>query len=134
MNIEEVERQRNAVQVAIDERKSIESRRAMGQFSTPGKLAHDIVEETLTYCSEKGKPLRVLEPSVGTGAFVVAAQEVFSTRIEDVRGYELDEDFFNASFDKRFEELQKVKMYIADRNVYGVDLNPIAVELAEVSL
>ena len=99
MNIEEVERQRNAVQVAIDERKSIESRRAMGQFSTPGKLAHDIVEETLTYCSEKGKPLRVLEPSVGTGAFVVAAQEVFSTRIEDVRGYELDEDFFNASFD-----------------------------------
>ena len=31
-------------------------------------------------------------------------------------------------------EKQKVKMYIADRNVYGVDLNPIAVELAEVSL
>ena len=25
-------------------------------------------------------------------------------------------------------------MYIADRNVYGVDLNPVAVELAEVSL
>jgi type II restriction/modification system DNA methylase subunit YeeA len=25
-------------------------------------------------------------------------------------------------------------MYIADRNVYGIDLNPIAVELAEVSL
>ena len=32
------------------------------------------------------------------------------------------------------KELQKVKMYIADRNVYGVDLNPTAVELAEVSL
>jgi hypothetical protein len=31
-------------------------------------------------------------------------------------------------------ELQKVKMYIADRNVHGVDLNPVAVELAEVSL
>ena len=25
-------------------------------------------------------------------------------------------------------------MYIADRNVFGVDLNPVAVELAEVSL
>lgn len=25
-------------------------------------------------------------------------------------------------------------MYIADSNVFGVDLNPIAVELAEVSL
>jgi hypothetical protein len=31
-------------------------------------------------------------------------------------------------------ELQKVRMYLADRNVFGVDLNPIAVELAEVSL
>ena len=30
--------------------------------------------------------------------------------------------------------LQQVKMYIADANVYGVDLNPVAVELAEVSL
>jgi hypothetical protein len=31
-------------------------------------------------------------------------------------------------------ELQKVKAYIAANNVYGVDLNPVAVELAEVSL
>ena len=34
----------------------------------------------------------------------------------------------------RFIELQKVKMFIADRNVFGIDLNPVAVELAEVSL
>ena len=32
------------------------------------------------------------------------------------------------------DALQQVKMHIADHNVYGVDLNPIAVELAEVSL
>jgi hypothetical protein len=31
-------------------------------------------------------------------------------------------------------ELQKVKMRLADQNVFGVDLNPVAVELAEVSL
>jgi hypothetical protein len=31
-------------------------------------------------------------------------------------------------------EKQRVKMYIADSNVFGVDLNPVAVELAEVSL
>src|SRR5262249_38763706 len=36
--------------------------------------------------------------------------------------------------DEYRHELQKVRMYIADRNVYGVDLNPIATELAEVSL
>ena len=32
------------------------------------------------------------------------------------------------------QELQRVRMYLADRNVYGVDLNPVAVELAEVSI
>ena len=32
------------------------------------------------------------------------------------------------------QELQKVRMFLADRNVFGVDLNPVAVELAEVSL
>lgn len=37
-------------------------------------------------------------------------------------------------YEERFNQLQKVKMFIADRNVYGVDLNPVAVELAEVSL
>ena len=25
----------------------------------------------------------------------------------------------------RLKELQKVKMYMADRNVYGIDLNPL---------
>ena len=32
------------------------------------------------------------------------------------------------------QELQKVRMRLADANVFGVDLNPIATELAEVSL
>ena len=32
------------------------------------------------------------------------------------------------------DELQRVKLYIADRDVYGVDLNPAAGEPAEVSL
>ena len=36
--------------------------------------------------------------------------------------------------DEYTRERQKVKMLIADENVFGVDLNPIAVELAEVSL
>jgi len=32
------------------------------------------------------------------------------------------------------QEKQRVKMFLADNNVFGVDLNPVAVELAEVSL
>ncbi len=40
----------------------------------------------------------------------------------------------NIPQEKYLQEKQKVKMYIADNNVFGVDLNPVAVELAEVSL
>ena len=31
-------------------------------------------------------------------------------------------------------EKQKVKAYLADNRVYGVDRNPVAIELAEISL
>lgn len=34
----------------------------------------------------------------------------------------------------RQQVLQRIKMYFADQRVYGVDMNPVAVELAEVSL
>ena len=33
-----------------------------------------------------------------------------------------------------FEELQKVKAYIATNNTYGVDINPTAIELGKLSL
>ena len=36
--------------------------------------------------------------------------------------------------DKYRDELQKVKAYIATHNVYGVDLNPTAIELGKLSL
>ena len=97
MRIDEIECRRSAVQVDVDERKSIESRRKMGQFSTPGVLANEIVSETLSCFTQGNDQLRVLEPSMGTGAFVSAVLKFFSTRIKVIRGYELDKDFFDAA-------------------------------------
>ena len=37
-------------------------------------------------------------------------------------------------YDRLTVERQKIKMFIADRNVYGIDKNPLAMELAEVSI
>ena len=75
--------------------------------------------------------LTVCEPAMGSAAFLNEAinqlAEAYLTKKQEERGETI-------SYDKRFEELQKVKMFIADRNVYGCDLNSIAVELAEVSL
>ena len=84
-----------------------------------GKTADEILE--LTIC----------EPAMGSAAFLNEAinqlAEAYITRKEQETGEII-------SYENRFNELQKVKMFIADRNVYGIDLNPIAVELAEVSL
>ena len=75
--------------------------------------------------------LTICEPAMGSAAFLNEAINQIAEAYLNKRQEETGEQI---AFDKRFEELQKVKMYIADRNVYGVDLNPIAVELAEVSL
>lgn len=84
-----------------------------------GKTADDILE--LTVC----------EPAMGSAAFlnetINQLAEAYISRKEAETG-----DII--SYGNRFNELQKVKMYIADHNVYGIDLNPVAVELAEVSL
>ncbi len=75
--------------------------------------------------------LTVCEPAMGSAAFLNEAINQLAEAYIDKKQKETGETIEAA---KRFTELQKVKMYIADRNVYGIDLNPVAVELAEVSL
>ncbi len=75
--------------------------------------------------------MTVCEPAMGSAAFLNEAISQLAEAYLDKKQEELGEQI---AFDKRAAELQRVKMFIADRNVYGVDLNPIAVELAEVSL
>jgi len=75
--------------------------------------------------------LTVCEPAMGSAAFLNEAINQLAEAYLERKQKELGEII---SYEDRFEELQRVKMYIADRNVYGIDLNPVAVELAEVSL
>ena len=75
--------------------------------------------------------LTVCEPAMGSAAFLNEAINQLAEAYISKKEQETGEII---GYENRFNELQKVKMYIADRNVYGVDLNPVAVELAEVSL
>lgn len=84
-----------------------------------GKTADEILQ--LTIC----------EPAMGSAAFLNEAINQLAEAYISRKEQELGETI---SYEKRFNEIQKVKMYLADRNVYGIDLNPVAVELAEVSL
>jgi len=75
--------------------------------------------------------LTVCEPAMGSAAFLNEAvnqlAEAYLKRKQQETGRILPHDRFGV-------EKQKVKMFLADNNVFGVDLNPVAVELAEVSL
>ncbi len=75
--------------------------------------------------------LTICEPAMGSAAFLNEAINQLAEAYLDKKQKELGETI---SYEERYKELQRVKMYIADRNVYGIDLNPVAVELAEVSL
>jgi hypothetical protein len=75
--------------------------------------------------------LTVCEMSVGSAAFLNEAvnqlAEAYLQRKQKETGVIIPHDDYT-------RERQKVKMLIADNNVFGVDLNPTAVELAEISL
>lgn len=75
--------------------------------------------------------LTVCEPAMGSAAFLNEAINQLAEAYIDRKQAELGETI---NHECRMDELQKVKMYIADNNVYGIDLNSVAVELAEVSL
>jgi len=92
----QIEHARCVLQREIDASKTLDARRRLGQFSTPGELASLIVSETRRYLTG-ARELTMLEPSVGIGSFVSAGFSVLRKRLKRVLAYELDTDFFEAA-------------------------------------
>lgn len=122
------------------------ARENSASYYTPEVLTKCLVEEALDVLVKqqldglkddetKAKKIlswRICEPAMGSAAFLNEAvnqvAELYMRHAMKVPGAEpLTQEHYR-------EELQRVKMFIADRNIYGVDLNPVAVELGEVSL
>lgn len=85
----------------------------------PGKTAAEILQ------------LKVCEPAMGSAAFLNEVVNQLAQAYLELRQQETGRSIPHEQF---ATELQKVKMRLADQNVFGIDLNPVAVELAEVSL
>ncbi|WP_037182160.1 DNA methyltransferase [Rhodococcoides fascians] len=115
-------------------------RQQSASYYTPEVLTKFVVsqalEELLDQNDERTTPQQILElticePALGSGAFAIEAvrqlaAEYLKRKQEDL-GELIDADQYSV-------ELQKVKAHIALHQVYGVDLNATAVELAEISL
>ncbi len=112
-------------------------RQKTASYYTPESLTRCVVKYSLKELIPDDMPadrildLTVCEPAMGSAAFLNEAVNQLAEKYLDRKQAELGKRIERADY---ADELQKVRHYIADRNVYGVDLNPVALELAEVSL
>lgn len=141
-------------------------RSATGAHYTPKSLTESVVATTLEPIlyegPAEGKPkeewelisverivsLKICDPAMGSGAFLVQACRYLAERLVEAWGKERasgrfvtsegeivdvlgDRDPLPASMDER---LILARRLVAERCLYGVDLNPLAVELAKLSL
>ncbi|MFF3689995.1 Eco57I restriction-modification methylase domain-containing protein [Streptomyces sp. NPDC002187] len=110
-------------------------RKGSGSYYTARPLAHFVVGETLRPLVQDATPeeilnLRICDPAMGSGAFLVPAVHQLTeaygealSRAGEMLDHKLDDS-----------ERAAYRRLIVERCIYGVDLNPMAVELAKVSL
>ncbi|MDU0969362.1 MAG: DNA methyltransferase, partial [Actinomycetaceae bacterium] len=120
-------------------RQSSRDRQRSASYYTPEVLTQFTVSQAIEElqasgaigCAEDVLGLRVCEPALGSGAFAVEAVRQLADVYVKLRQKELGEVI---PADDYSAQLQKIKARIALHQVYGVDLNAQAVELAEISL
>jgi type I restriction enzyme M protein len=115
---------------AYEEIVGANSRGDRGEFFTPRnlcKLAVDMVKELIG--EDKLRKIRVLDPSCGTGGFL-------KTYV-----HTLTEILFDEEMKKRGGNIEKAKSIsretlktICDKNVFGIDFNPVLVRAAQMNL
>jgi len=97
-----------------EELRATEDRRARGAHYTPPRVADELVRRALAPLS--GTDLRVCDPSMGSGAMLLAAARALAARA------------VAAGIDPREAPRNAVQ------SLYGIDKDPLAVELARLSL
>lgn len=120
-------------------RQSSRDRERSASYYTPEVLTRFTVAQAIEELREAGTltaaadvlAMRVCEPALGSGAFAVEAVRQLADLYVTLRQRELGETIPAEDY---AAELQKIKARIALHQVYGVDLNAQAVELAEISL
>jgi hypothetical protein len=111
------------------------TRKATGTFYTPQPIAEYVVRRTLGPLVRDAEPdrilqLRIVDPAMGSGAFLVAACRYLATAYEAA----LIKAGGCHPSDIGEHERASIRRTVAERCLYGVDLNPMAVQLARLSL
>ncbi|HEX6973550.1 MAG TPA: N-6 DNA methylase, partial [Vicinamibacterales bacterium] len=112
-----------------------ERRKSTGSFYTPRALTEFIVRRALAPLVRERSPeqilaLRVLDPAMGSGAFLVAACRFMASAYERA----LIDSCGMTPSDVSDAERASFRRTIAQRCLFGVDVNPMAVQLGRLSL
>jgi N-6 DNA Methylase/Eco57I restriction-modification methylase len=127
------EHERTHDQVLLERGSGI--RKATGTFYTPLPIADHLVRRTLAPLVRDASPeqilsLRIVDPAMGSGAFLVAACRYLASAYET----SLLQSGGCLASDIGERERAIIRRTIAERCLYGVDVNPMAVQLARLSL
>lgn len=90
-------------------------------------LAGLLEENTLAFVRERALSLSVLDPAMGSGHFLVNAANLVANAITEI----LNEPGVETSLESGAAHWRR---WVVENCIYGVDLNPLAVELAKLSL
>jgi hypothetical protein len=115
--------------------RSRDLRKSSGSFYTPRPVTEFLVRSTLAplvqrRTAEEILSLRIVDPAMGSGAFLVASCRYLAMAAEDAL---VREGRWHRG-DVTGADRVALRREIALRCLYGVDLNPMAVQLARLSL
>ena len=110
-------------------------RKATGTYYTPRSLTEYLVRRTLAPLTESASAeailsLRIVDPSMGSGAFLVASCRYLATAYE----HALLREGALMPGDVDHRDRASFRRTIAQRCLFGVDVNPMAVQLGRLSL
>ena len=114
-----------------------QERKSSGSYYTPQYIVDNIIQNTIEPLIskirkdtkdkfeqiEKILSLNILDPAMGSGHFLIGVVNYIANRICEIEDEEITE-----------QRLIERKRDVVRRCVYGVDINPLAVDLAMVSL
>ncbi len=130
-------------------------RKATGSYYTPEYVVEYIVKNTLgplveeirmdlagqsafdeggfaAEFAERVFNLKILDPAMGSGHFLTSAVDYLAREIIDAQEKQAAQEGIETVDEEH--DINWARRQVAQRCIYGVDLNPLAVELAKVSL
>ncbi|MFP3257630.1 MAG: N-6 DNA methylase [Candidatus Nanopusillus acidilobi] len=106
-------------------------RKEQGIYYTPSYIVDYIVKNTVgeyirTHTPEEIKKVRILDPACGSGSFLIRAYKELENYWKE------NSDFAQLNIDSK--EFYSKKVEILKNNIFGVDLDPKAVEITQLNL